>query len=515
MRLSLTVYDQPGGTLLADWSNRAKNIKITTNRYGFKSLTALLPMSLAGSFYWYDRPGMPHVELNYGAQRVWEGRLEDIAFVGTGGIRITVLGYWRALSDLPYSALWSTTSVAGIKPVTPALISTREPARYEMDTNNRIYIAAKINETCGTSFIGSQYFAISNGSSRNITNISFDWEILAPSTSWELRVDSYTSAWASVATLQTTTVTTPAVVRTGSSSITLGTTAPTLVFSLVYNAAAAAFAGPTGTAYIKITNVRIKTTTSASVYADEIATALATFINATNSTQLQTVSQLIQSPALDLKDESYEDAYPADILARLVKLGDNQSPPRQWEVGVFENRILHFRPRGDTGRTWYVDSAAPDLNRTIDALRNSAYAVYKDASGVTVRGATSTDSGSISRYGITRSAAVKANTTSSTFATTQRDAYLQDRKDPIPQAGIVVDVLFDQYGAPWPAFLARSGDTVVIRNLPPTLSANIDRIRSMRIDETSFDVDSGKLTITPESSPPTLDVLVARRAENL
>jgi hypothetical protein len=57
-------------------------------------------------------------------------------------------------------------------------------------------------------------------------------------------------------------------------------------------------------------------------------------VAALNATQLATETVLIESPALDLTDQVYEDRLPADILNSLIALGDNQTPPRQWGVGA-------------------------------------------------------------------------------------------------------------------------------------------------------------------------------------
>jgi hypothetical protein len=53
---------------------------------------------------------------------------------------------------------------------------------------------------------------------------------------------------------------------------------------------------------------------------------------------------------------------------------------------------------------------------------------------------------------------------------------------------------------------------VIVRNLPPTISTSIDRIRSFRLSRTSYDAMTDTLTVEPEQARPTLDALLARIA---
>jgi hypothetical protein len=194
------------------------------------------------------------------------------------------------------------------------------------------------------------------------------------------------------------------------------------------------------------------------IYADEIAKHLASVTNFANATQLSSTTALIQSPALDLLNESYEDQYPEDVLDYLTGLGDSAS--RTWEWGVYEDRLLYFRPRGSAGRTWYIDAPSLDIERTLDTLHNSVYAVYK-VNGVTVRGAVNGDSGSITRYGVTRQLALSVNTNSSIQAAAQRDAALSRPEEPDPARRHYPDASVRRHGltlAALPGPRRRHGD---------------------------------------------------------
>lgn len=251
------------------------------------------------------------------------------------------------------------------------------------------------------------------------------------------------------------------------------------------------------------------------VLGDEIVKDIVSQVSTLNSTQLSSSTTLIQSPGLDLTDEEYQDAIPADVLTHLVELGDNQTPPRQWEVGVWTGRVLHFRPRGDAARAWYVDVTSLEIARTLEDLINKSYAVYQDASGRLLRTATNSDSASVARYAITRRANIAADTTSSVQAGVQRDANLADHKDPLPRATVAFPAVYDAAGSRWPMYLVRSGDTITIRNLPPSTGTAIDRIRTFRISHTLYNLFDRTLEIELEVPPARLATLLARRAEGI
>lgn len=101
MSLQLAIYDRPNGRMLADWST-ALDVEISTNEHGYQALTAFLRMPAIRAFYWFDRPGLPHLVLVDNVMTVWEGRLEDVRLI-TGGIEIVALGYWSVLGDVPFN----------------------------------------------------------------------------------------------------------------------------------------------------------------------------------------------------------------------------------------------------------------------------------------------------------------------------------------------------------------------------------------------------------------------------
>lgn len=222
-----------------------------------------------------------------------------------------------------------------------------------------------------------------------------------------------------------------------------------------------------------------------------------------DAAQLSSSTALIQSPGVTLS-ESYDDKKPSEILDRLVRLGDSNTPPRIWEACVWQERMLTFQPRGASGRSWYVDISELEIERTLQTLYNSAYGIYYDASNVRAVSSTATDQASVNRWGITRRQSVNAQTRAAAIAANVRDSIVEDGREPAPRAEINFDAIYDAAGARWPLYYARSGDTITIRNMPPMMSVALNRIRTFTILQTQYNAIADTLKVTPESPLSTL-----------
>jgi len=583
MTLTLTIQDQPGSGMQPDLTPRLTRAIMASNLHGDESLQLSAHLSMSSAFERYDRAGTPHAIVTDGAALPFQGRVEDIAVHGDG-LDLTAFGYQRALSDPRYTALWSTTGVAGFRPIIATELSTAVPDRFTFDTNNRVYIAPQKNATFGTTGaakFGMMCFIPPDDGTRDIIGASFDFVFVAPAALWRAAFQTRTAAFVGVANPWLITSPAPGT-TTGTVHVTFAA-APIVNFFMDFNAADAVYAGETGASYLRITNLRLVTSTTNRVnttltanrnagvnvtatvvstarmyvgqqlqigsggansetlivlsigsstqfnatftfnyvinetiqahviYADEIVKDLVSVTSAQNSTQLLPDTSQVTSPALDLFDELYEDAIPSDILDHLIALGDNATIPNQWEWGVTGQRQLYYRVAGAASQTWYVDVTALTVQRSLNQLFNSAYAVYADASGRTLRGPVATDADSVLQRAITRRRAVSARTTSLTQANVQRDASLDDSADPPPRFGLTFAAVYNSVGGRVPLWLPRAGDTIVIRNLPPTISVNIDQIRSFRIARSSCDLIARTLTIEPEVPLPSVQALLAHQ----
>lgn len=500
-RLSLCVYeDTTRSRLIADLSARARRVTMTTNVHGYSTLTCLVPMTLREAFTWYDRPGLPHVVVDFCSKPVWEGRLEDVSIVNEG-VALGAFGYWRAYSDLPYTALWSVTSVADWRIITGDDVSTVNESLYQQDNNNRLFVAT----TKGTAYTsgadsGGYVYVTPDGGLRDIQHVSFTYDYNLPA-NWTVRASAFDSSFGSAIG---TSITTAGGAASGTFTWDISATPRAIAAVRIYNSSGATYTetSETGAHYLKVTSPRLKSTTSSTVQASDIAAGLAAWVNSMNSSQAQASASKIEATGVDLTDEVYADETPADILNRIIKTGDSSG--NQLEVGVWSDRYLHLRRRGKYGMAWYVDAATLEVERSLDTLHNSAYVVYQSATGRTLRTASNGNGYSQIRYGVRRRAAVSATTTSSATAVDIRQAYLADNSDPIPRSSITFDRLYDSAGGLYPLWLCRSGDTITIRNLPTSVSAAIDRIRTFTVSETRYDLSNNTLSVVPELPLETL-----------
>lgn len=229
-----------------------------------------------------------------------------------------------------------------------------------------------------------------------------------------------------------------------------------------------------------------------------------------NAPALSTNTKLIQDPGTTIT-ERYEDLYPAEIIERLLELGDDQTPPRQWELGVNRDYFVYFRPRGSAGKTWHVkaQTAGMELNYTLENVWNSAYAVYSNSNNNRATTSTATDAPSISRFGLTRTAVIASRTKSSAQAGRMRDAYLDDHAEQTPRAILPFNEIFDAAGNAWPLWMIESGDVIVEDGLPPILGTSIDKLSTFRIREFKYDVSRNIPSVVPEAFLSTLEEQVA------
>ena len=567
--------------MLADWTYRGEGGNFGTNEHGFASFTKFVPMSLQDSFRFYDMIPRTYLKVSNGVETAFEGRIEDRAIV-PGGLEVTALGYWRAFTDAPVVAFFSKTGTENFRQFSqedlPGLANVRSE-RFEVDNNNRIYIAPRKNEAHGTAVVG----AIGAHVVPNKANLTGDkltvicaWEFKAPNTDWRATISLFTEDGVTGG---------PALIFNSSAGTQTGAfqtaiAARSMVVVTMYRNTGATYTGETGDCYFKVTDLRMtydssqgagmitassvpsgtqvvtpsimspnlrvgmkllagtsgfntselvtveavtattftatftKSHTAAVSFqtyyrlSDEMVKDLLAYNNGINPL-LSTASNLIEAPGVDLTDEVYEDIYPADILTDLTARGDDQEPPRRWEVGVWEKRQLHFRPRASAGQTWYTDVLEFTLQDSLDGLVNSVYAVYQGSDGRTLRTAANDDAASVARHGdLTRRAAVAVRTTSQVRAETMRDTTLAEKQEIQPRFSLTLSGLFTAQGAKVPNWLCRAGDIIVIRNLPLAYGGSIDKIRTFVVASTDYDLGSNTLTPAPDLDLPELGVLV-------
>lgn len=201
MTIHLGIYDTATGPLILDATARgARGIVASTNEHGFERLTATIAMPLAEAYQLYQYSALPWVRLRSNGQTIWEGRLSDPElFVeeDAAGVTIEAFGAWDALSDIPYTALWSDTRVDQWFVLTSQMSANEFNARFTFtQDDNALTIAANNGALMGATpanIVGRLGFVLPSQSSRLITNISFDFDHDVQSGTWLTGVQEATA----------------------------------------------------------------------------------------------------------------------------------------------------------------------------------------------------------------------------------------------------------------------------------------------------------------------------------
>ena len=577
-RLGLQMFDAPGGALVADWSNIAVDIEEENAEHGFSILSFHVALGAPERFRYYDYTPMNHLSLNHGGGVVWEGRVEDREITATG-LRITAFGYWSALADGLYTAFWSHEGVSGWNETTSDLISSRDPARYSMSKGDGILnTIPNINESYGSTHrgtdVGSWYFRIPDGSTRNIQYLQFSLNLNVP-TDWRLRVNSWSGGFASSTVLVDVTSTGSQIQR---AYIFQNVNKPIIEFMLYYTSTSTTLSGETGDYFAKLSNIRVTSTVANIVDTDTSTTITAGSDVVVTPTTMDniyvgqnivinrngTTSETVQTTAITastftadfvnsysgttLVDTAvvYADEIVKDIISTVSTLNSSQlststalveSPGvdiinasysdvycndvinsllgvdatgGRWEAGIWEGQTVYYRSRGSQARTFYTDALELRVNSTAATLRNQYYATYKNGNGRTLRTATADNAASQSRYGVVRQGVAQTNTTNSTLAGTYRDAALDNNKDITPSSQVICKGLYTAGGAEVPFWMIRAGDTLTIRNLPPNASTDIDKIRTFTVAGRKYYPNTDEVSIIPELDTPSVAFLLTR-----
>jgi hypothetical protein len=90
-------------TYAADLSDRATGVTIAWNKHGTEKITANVDMPTDEAFIYFNQAGPLTTEANAGGLLIADARLENPKLT-LNGLGVESLGYWAALSDIPYTA---------------------------------------------------------------------------------------------------------------------------------------------------------------------------------------------------------------------------------------------------------------------------------------------------------------------------------------------------------------------------------------------------------------------------
>jgi len=234
---------------------------------------------------------------------------------------------------------------------------------------------------------------------------------------------------------------------------------------------------------------------------------MVSFINGLNNGQLSSDTNLIEATGIDLSGLVYEDADMPTVIAEFADRGNSSEVI--FEAGVWEDARLHFRPKGSNGRTFYIDAGSIAMGDILNNMQNSTYALWKDLNNETRRTAVVNDDESQNQFGIKRRFALKTDSQTLIEAEQFRDTALIDSKKPRPRSKVAIGHgLFDATGGSYPIWEIRSGDQIVLRNLQPSFSVDIERVRKFTVARTQYSND--QIEITPSEPMPELEFLILK-----
>lgn len=417
---------------------------------------------------------------------VWEGVVTESG-ANTSGLAVSALGRFAQFDDKVITSFYGHEGSADWRIVTEDDIALiRSGDAYETDNNNRLYLAPRKGEFLNwTTEVGAFCYQVPNGSSRLLTGISFDYEIVGPAP-----FVGFVGAYQTGFTGLTLPVTLPA--GAGSAFIVLPPNTAIVELGLWFSAGVGVYTGETGDVYARYTNIRVMSggvasLSSADVVADIVAQtyALNQSINATTAFVQQSGSLAIRSYA------------PQDVTAKsqIIEMGRRN----RWQVTYYDG--LRFCPYGAQARVWYVSADTITVQESISELYNRGYGVYSDEGGGTLRTPVADELTSQAMYGVKRELAVSADTTSLATATLYRDTAIADSAFPSPRVTVTI-----RHEIMPNACEIKAGDKIIVKNVPPS------RIIDFIVGDTAYDVDSGIMAISSLDPIATLEALIASRA---
>lgn len=257
---------------------------------------------------------------------------------------------------------------------------------------------------------------------------------------------------------------------------------------------------PYSTAYNAVASVVIKA----------ILTASCPDISSTQTNIAATDITITSTPA-------DEDLYLIDLIPRLSNYSDSNK--YTWYFAIWEDRIPYYFARSITTVDWrvkreYINQLS--LRASTKELWNKVYTEYL-VGGNRTRLAASTDTTSVTQYGLTRQkGVVSLGEVAEAAAVAQRDWYLEEHKDIWSQTDrfVLGDFVQDANGVVYPSCHIRAGEVIRIVDLIPatvdldTISRNA--LNTFYIKETKYDYDAGRMTIIPDTASAGLEAQMAR-----
>ena len=514
--------DNPFDTAIAPfrWMDLSDSVdvKMTTGPHGFESLSGFWPAfgELAEAFFL----GMSTmtVYLKAGPYTVWKGRMEDMSH-RPDGVKWTAYGPFRYFSDKIITRVFSTQDISGLVQATEDEISDHVPHSFVFDKNDRIFIGLKKNTQYVNGDSGGWIYYAPHLKD-TIKRVLIDYDVVVPNSNWHAHVYSYAEGFTSE-----TVEWTQAGTGSGSTTITLSTARPIIVFQLENHAAGTVnYTGESGAAYAKWTDVRLLDLDSTQSPADTIVGEIIDEVYALNTPpRISDSKSFVPITGRDLPESVWIDVKADDVIRDLAATVDGTGPPydqffaRMWgDYLIFGNAPGHWVPWDSSyfedRPTWFVDVEGSSYERSISTLINYVYGTYRSPTNKRVLRTTAVeDTDSQEQYGIIREDFVRENTTDSTDASTNADKLLENLATPPYRVTLDIERVTIEGGAPVPPWMVWAGDRVIVRNGIKIPSIASDDVLILTVSRTDLSLDNMELRITPEAGALTMPMSLARR----
>jgi hypothetical protein len=499
--IQIALYESYKGKLLFDFTFTSKDTEFSTNKYGFGYARFSISQKLDDIQALFSLKSVGYIFIGTAVKTYFEGRLEDIE-IQDQFVTLTSFGYWRAFSDLQVNDLWSTTDLSAWQ-IIEGNIRGRPESYATENTGDTIKFSLQKNTLIsGGTFTGAYLYTPSQ--SRLLDTIDLKYGYQTPSANSAVGVqrivDRFTPYAANPNTYALTsslTVTSVPVTATNMqcSGILLFFSSTVIPGTL--------FIGETGSFFTAFSGIRVGTTSTISggrLYADEIMRYTLSGVYSLNPAQINPSTLGITSPLYDLKDVWFKDNTALEVVDFLLQYPDSQG--NQYDFKIWENRQVYFK-RKISPRTWYITLGSINVSRTLKDYYNTINSRYTDTLRRNQIAQIRTSGGVINRQ-----KSLDVNTDDPNLARSAAQANLADIQRKPPQSDIEISKVQDSSGAIWDAYEVRTGDTIVIRDIPVALFALIDN--TFIVAETISNLDTGITRLIPEKPLPYLDTLLSK-----
>lgn len=224
----------------------------------------------------------------------------------------------------------------------------------------------------------------------------------------------------------------------------------------------------------------------------------------------------VSTPIRFTSDEKYGDA-----ISKLITYGSSDATPVPLFCGFYEGNAIRMR-KFTEGRTWHVDGLclpegeqALNITSALSGFRTRTAVLYSSSVGKREVTTWAVNQDLYDKFGYHRdglfSISGATEDTADAIATMVADLYVS----PEQKLNILIEgVVKTRHGKKVPAWNVRAGDTIEVRNIIPSgamMSAEMaDRLDTFYVQETSYDVDTGRLNIvTSTQSQDLIDIILA------